>query len=35
VEWTADRDNDTAIAFYRALGYQQLDGKIMYRAYGS
>lgn len=32
VEWTADRDNDAALAFYRALGYQELDNKVLYRA---
>jgi ribosomal protein S18 acetylase RimI-like enzyme len=32
VEWTADRDNAVAIAFYQALGHQKLDGKIVYRA---
>lgn len=31
VEWTADRDNDTALAFYRALGHEELTSKVMYR----
>jgi ribosomal protein S18 acetylase RimI-like enzyme len=31
VEWTADRDNATARSFYRALGYREFEGKVMYR----
>lgn len=34
VEWTADRGNDAALAFYRALGYQELGSKVFYRAQG-
>lgn len=32
VEWTADRDNEGAAAFYHRLGYEELGSKIMYRA---
>jgi GNAT superfamily N-acetyltransferase len=31
VEWTADRDNPTALALYQALGFQQHNGKAFYR----
>ncbi|MFI0742342.1 GNAT family N-acetyltransferase [Streptomyces sp. NPDC021100] len=31
VEWTADRDNPTAAAFYTALGAQPHNGKTFYR----
>lgn len=31
VEWTADRDNPPALAFYEAFGAQQRDGKVFYR----
>ncbi|MFJ9840266.1 GNAT family N-acetyltransferase [Kitasatospora sp. NPDC101155] len=32
VEWTADRDNPAALAFYVALGVVPNDGKIFYRS---
>ncbi|MFJ8471061.1 GNAT family N-acetyltransferase [Kitasatospora sp. NPDC094011] len=32
VEWTADRDNPAALAFYAALGVAPNGGKIFYRA---
>jgi GNAT superfamily N-acetyltransferase len=31
VEWTADRDNPAAQAFYQYLGLTQLQGKLLYR----
>lgn len=31
VEWTADRDNPTALAFYKALGTEPHKGKVFYR----
>ncbi|WP_438491838.1 cyclophane-containing RiPP N-acetyltransferase HaaN [Streptomyces asiaticus] len=31
LEWMADRDNPGAQAFYRALGFSESDGKIVYR----
>ncbi|MBH1937864.1 GNAT family N-acetyltransferase [Streptomyces sp. AV19] len=31
VEWTADRDNTSALAFYTALGVRPHDGKAFYR----
>ncbi|WP_324613376.1 GNAT family N-acetyltransferase [Streptomyces sp. SBT349] len=31
VEWTADRDNPSALAFYEALGARQTTGKVFYR----
>ncbi|MBW5483793.1 GNAT family N-acetyltransferase [Streptomyces bambusae] len=31
VEWTADRDNPAALAFYEALGAVPRDGKVFYR----
>jgi ribosomal protein S18 acetylase RimI-like enzyme len=31
VEWMTDRDNPGARAFYRSLGFTELDGKIIYR----
>ncbi|MFK0222257.1 GNAT family N-acetyltransferase [Streptomyces vinaceus] len=31
VEWTADRDNPPALAFYAALGVEPRDGKVFYR----
>lgn len=31
VEWTADRDNPPALAFYEAFGAQQRGGKVFYR----
>ncbi|MFJ3883020.1 GNAT family N-acetyltransferase [Streptomyces sp. NPDC090077] len=34
VEWTADRDNEAALAFYEALGATRHDGKVFYRAAG-
>ncbi|WP_330331864.1 GNAT family N-acetyltransferase [Streptomyces sp. NBC_00536] len=35
VEWTADTDNPSALAFYAALGVEPRNGKIFYRAEGS
>jgi len=35
VEWTADRDNDAALAFYRALGHEELTSKVTYRLYSA
>ncbi|GAB7186753.1 hypothetical protein ATKI12_6584 [Kitasatospora sp. Ki12] len=32
VEWTADRDNPAALAFYAALGVALNTGKIFYRS---
>lgn len=32
VEWTADRDNPTALAFYKALGAEENRGKVFYRS---
>jgi len=32
VEWTADRDNPGALAFYAALGAEQHAGKVFFRA---
>lgn len=32
IEWTTDRDNESAMAFYDALGYRELNSKIMYRS---
>lgn len=31
VEWTADRDNPPALAFYEAFGADRRDGKVFYR----
>ncbi|MCM2429312.1 GNAT family N-acetyltransferase [Streptomyces sp. RKAG337] len=31
VEWTADRDNPPALAFYEAFGAEPRDGKVFYR----
>jgi GNAT superfamily N-acetyltransferase len=31
IEWTADRDNPSALALYQALGFQPHDGKSLYR----
>ncbi|MFH9128117.1 cyclophane-containing RiPP N-acetyltransferase HaaN [Streptomyces griseoaurantiacus] len=31
VEWMTDRNNPGARAFYRSLGFAELDGKIIYR----
>ncbi|MDJ0345224.1 GNAT family N-acetyltransferase [Streptomyces sp. H10-C2] len=31
VEWTADRDNPPALAFYEAFGAERRDGKVFYR----
>lgn len=31
MEWMTDRDNPNAQAFYRLLGFEQDDGKIVYR----
>ncbi|MFV2104637.1 GNAT family N-acetyltransferase [Micromonospora sp. LOL_024] len=31
VEWMTDRDNDGARAFYRRLGFEELEGKVNYR----
>lgn len=31
VEWTTDRVNPDARAFYQALGHEEYDGKIFYR----
>ncbi|MEU1800919.1 GNAT family N-acetyltransferase [Streptomyces sp. NPDC019937] len=31
VEWTADRDNPAALAFYAALGVAPQDEKVIYR----
>ncbi|MEU2873004.1 GNAT family N-acetyltransferase [Streptomyces olivoreticuli] len=31
VEWTADRDNPSALAFYQALGAKPKHGKAFYR----
>ncbi|MGW2769172.1 N-acetyltransferase family protein [Streptomyces sp. NPDC001275] len=31
LEWTADTDNATALAFYEARGARRNDGKVMYR----
>ncbi|WP_051951734.1 GNAT family N-acetyltransferase [Actinacidiphila yeochonensis] len=32
VEWTADRDNPAALAFYAALGTEPHTGKVFYRS---
>lgn len=32
VEWMTDRVNPDARAFYRALGFEEFDGKVVYRA---
>ncbi|THA26440.1 GNAT family N-acetyltransferase [Streptomyces sp. RKND-216] len=32
VEWTADRDNPTALAFYEAMGAEENQGKVFYRS---
>ncbi|MDT0381451.1 GNAT family N-acetyltransferase [Streptomyces sp. DSM 42041] len=32
VEWTADRDNPTALAFYEALGAEENRGKVFFRS---
>lgn len=32
IEWTADRDNPAALAFYKALGLHPNQGKVFYRA---
>ena len=34
LEWTTDRDNADAIAFYEALGFQPLESKVFYRLDG-
>jgi GNAT superfamily N-acetyltransferase len=31
IEWTADADNSSALAFYKALGVEPKDGKVCYR----
>jgi ribosomal protein S18 acetylase RimI-like enzyme len=31
LEWTADRDNPLAIAFYRSQGYMENQGKTLFR----
>ncbi|SFF75033.1 Ribosomal protein S18 acetylase RimI [Actinacidiphila alni] len=31
VEWTADRDNPAALAFYAGLGFTEHNGKAFYR----
>lgn len=31
IEWTADTDNPTALAFYKALGAEPNTGKVFYR----
>jgi ribosomal protein S18 acetylase RimI-like enzyme len=31
LEWTADRDNSAALAFYDALGASEHSGKVFYR----
>ncbi|MFB8352566.1 cyclophane-containing RiPP N-acetyltransferase HaaN [Streptomyces niveus] len=31
VEWMTDRDNPSARAFYKSLGFAEFDGKIVYR----
>lgn len=31
IEWTTDRDNPVAQAFYKTLGFEQLPSKIFYR----
>ncbi|MCZ4096647.1 GNAT family N-acetyltransferase [Streptomyces sp. So13.3] len=31
IEWTADRDNPPALAFYEAFGAEPRDGKVFYR----
>lgn len=31
IEWTADRDNPGARAFYQKLGFAEIDSKVMYR----
>jgi GNAT superfamily N-acetyltransferase len=31
LEWTADRDNPSALAFYEALGAKPREGKVFYR----
>ncbi|BBA96571.1 putative acetyltransferase [Actinacidiphila reveromycinica] len=31
IEWTADADNPSALAFYEALGVEPKDGKVFYR----
>lgn len=31
VEWTTDKDNPLAIAFYKRHGYSVNEGKVMYR----
>ncbi|EST37442.1 hypothetical protein N566_13025 [Streptomycetaceae bacterium MP113-05] len=32
VEWTADRDNPPALAFYESLGAKEREGKVFYRS---
>jgi GNAT superfamily N-acetyltransferase len=32
VEWTADRDNASAVELYAALGFEPHDGKVFYRS---
>lgn len=31
IEWTADRDNPEAVAFYAGMGFEAHTGKIFYR----
>lgn len=31
VEWMTDRDNPGARAFYKSLGFEEFEGKIVYR----
>jgi ribosomal protein S18 acetylase RimI-like enzyme len=31
VEWAADSDNPLALGFYRKLGYQENQGKVLFR----
>ncbi|MGW0879525.1 cyclophane-containing RiPP N-acetyltransferase HaaN [Streptomyces sp. NPDC002671] len=33
VEWMTDRDNPSARAFYKSLGFAEFDGKIVYRVH--
>jgi GNAT superfamily N-acetyltransferase len=32
IEWTADTDNPSALAFYKALGVEPKGGKVFYRS---
>ena len=31
VDWTTDRDNASAVAFYQAMGFEPLESKLFYR----